>query len=359
MDIATFQGNLDFIKSLYFYEEWKDEVCKKEILAVLEEANEKIVSAFGRSMHRLHKDKPSIEAVEKLVNKFPSTLSHEDESGRLPIHTAVEFCETSGMKGAPEFVPVLAQEGARQNVGGEHARGGLLVVDPTDFFDWNTLQNLCYSDESDPTNMMSRLAALKELRKLGLLVKKDIQEYSLLDKSLFMKGRTIFEYFVDWDPDALVDSRVTTSSGNKPLIHTVLESTRMTILLDAGFKHHPHIAPKHKELFLNKFPWAGSLKDHNGRSLQQAILAAGPELMNENKLLFAMLTDDQIQEKDPVTTLFPFAAMAVGEHADLEKCFYLLRRYPSVMDKRLRANFIVRRRRTKQNINKQKLHETA
>ena len=122
-------------------------------------------------------------------------------------------------------------------------------------------------------------------------------------------------------------------------LHNILSPTK-----DYPILHHvlPK-ASKHREIFTNKFPWAGSLKDHNGRSLHQAILAAGPKVMNEYGLLFATLTDEQIQEKDPITTLFPFVAMAVGEHADLEKSFYLLRRYPSVMDKRSRVNPSVRR----------------
>lgn len=75
-------------------------------------------------------------------------------------------------------------------------------------------------------------------------------------------------------------------------------------------------------------------RDDNGRTLHQAILAAGPEVMNRNGFLFAALSDDQIREKDPVTTLYPFAAMAVGSEADLEKSFYLLRREPGVLDHR-------------------------
>ena len=79
MNISTFQNNLDFIKSLYFYEEWKDEDCKKEILEALEEANEKILDAFGKSLHKLHKHKPSVAAVEKVVKKFPSTLFYKEK----------------------------------------------------------------------------------------------------------------------------------------------------------------------------------------------------------------------------------------------------------------------------------------
>ncbi|GFH43955.1 predicted protein [Chaetoceros tenuissimus] len=223
---------------------------------------------------------------------------------------------------------------------------------------------------------------------MGLFVKKDIVEKGLLHISLCHQEHDIFDYLVNWDPDALINSR----HDSLPLIHAAYFQNRRINYLKAGFKHHPNIcgllfikdadgttalehlynsmgedglintlfnilssmkdypilhhiftkAPKHKELFAKRFPWAGNLKDHNGRSLQQAILAAGPNVMNENEVLFAMLTDDQIQEKDPITTLFPFAAMAVGEHADLYRCFYLLRRHPSVMDKRSRVNLTVR-----------------
>ena len=79
MNIATFQSNLDFIKSLYLLKEWKDEDCKKEILEAIKECNQKIEKAFGQSMHKLDKHRPSNDAVEKVVQKFPSTLSYEDE----------------------------------------------------------------------------------------------------------------------------------------------------------------------------------------------------------------------------------------------------------------------------------------
>ena len=65
-----------------------------------------------------------------------------------------------------------------------------------------------------------------------------------------------------------------------------------------------------------------------------------------------MLTDNQIQEIDPITSLYPFAAMAVGEHADLESCFYLLRRHPSVMDERSRTSVCRRTRMKKRKTSK-------
>ena len=384
MDISTFQSNLDFIKSLYFHEEWKDEDCRDTILEAIEEANERIEQAFGDSMHTLWNHKPSIEAVEKVVKKFPSTLSYIDEDdGRIPIHSAADK--------AFEYVPVLAKEGIKQKVGGEDARGGLLMIDPADDEWWNTLQ--CLSNIGDDDT--EKLRVLKELKQAGLLLKKDIKEHHLQTHSCWKESKLRFEYLVDWDPDALIHTR----ARDKPLAH-ILDSDQLPVFLESSFKHHPNLsgllfikddngniafdtmcncfgkketmtmlndflarkcdypilhhvfinAPHHKELFMEYFPWATQLKDHNGRSLQQAVLAAGPNIMNQHCHIFAMLTDEQIQERDPVTTLYPFAAMAVGEDADLKKSFYLLRRHPSVLDRRARApadNQSILRRRKK------------
>ncbi|GFH44077.1 hypothetical protein CTEN210_00551 [Chaetoceros tenuissimus] len=380
MNISTFQSNLDFIKNLYFHEEWKDEKCKKEILEALEEANKKIEKAFGDSLHRLDKHKPSFEAVEKVVNKFPSTLSYPDQNGRFPIQRAA-------VTDAFEYVPVLAKQGVRHKVGGEDARGGLLTLDPSYDGRHNTLRWLVCANNSEVDVNTKQLNVLKELRKMGLLVKKDIQEQLLLVYSSWNMAKKKFEYLVNWDPDALVETKI----GDRPLIHYNIASDpkeqKIILLLKAGFKYHSHIggllfikdnygttgfdclcgetgvekamsllhdilsldceypilhhvfvkSPEHIPTFLNKFPWATQLRDHHGRSLQQAVLAAGPDIMNANNFLFPMLTDDQIREKDPITTLYPFAAMAVGEDADLEKSFYLLRRHPSVLERRSRS----------------------
>ncbi|GFH61983.1 hypothetical protein CTEN210_18459 [Chaetoceros tenuissimus] len=380
MNISTFQGNLDFIKSLYLLKEWNDEKCRNEILEALEEANAKIKKALGRSMHRLgwRKHKPSIEAVEKVANKFPSTLSFPNGSGSIPIQSAATTCD------GYEYVPILAKEGVKHKVGGEDARGGLLMLVPYENLGWNTLQwfvNVSDDDEFDT----KKVHVLKELRKLDLLVKVDIQEQKLFLYCCSNMNKLRFEYLANWDPDALIETR---TNRNVRLTHCKLSEENLLLILKAGFQYHPHIggllfvkddegntafdalcngkgtanimsllhqilstkrdypilhhvlvkAPQHRELFMSKFPWAYHLKDHNGRALHQAVLAAGPDVMNANKQLFASLSDEQIQEKDPMTTLFPFAAMAVGEHADLDQCFYLLRRHPSVLEKRSRVS---------------------
>ena len=372
MDISTFQSNLDFVKSLYFNEEWRDEDSKNEILEAIEGCNAKIEEAFGRSMFELWNHEPSVEAVEKVVRKFPSILSCKNEhNGDIPIQHVAGQADS-------KYIPVLAKEGIKHKVGGEDARGGLLSHHLDGYF--NTLESLSHFGSDDA----EKVSVFKELRRLGLLRKNDIQEYCLLEASCFSHCRQRFEYLVSWDPDALIQTRF----RNRNLIHYVVDheekhDSSIHLLLKAGFEYHPRIggilfvkdddgitgldymcnvkgvdevltmlhqiispsrdypilhhalvkAPQHKDLFMKQFPWAYHLKDHNDRTLHQAVLAAGPDVVNSTYMILASLTDDQIRTKDPVTTLYPFAAMAVGEHADLEKSFYLLRRQPSVMDR--------------------------
>ncbi|GFH61981.1 hypothetical protein CTEN210_18457 [Chaetoceros tenuissimus] len=393
MNISTLQSNLDFIKSLYFHEEWNDEQCRETILEAIQECHAKIEKAFGRSIHTLgwKKHKPSIESVAKVVKKFPSTLSHRDGRGSIPIQKAAMTRDGYG------YVPILAKEGVKHKVGGEDARGGLLMINPYENRGWNTLQ--WFVNIGDEEQDAKRVDVLKELRQSGLFLKKDIVEQKLLAFSCWKQYKMRFEYLINWDRDALIETRVRRGNRISPLIHFLsLEPEESLLLtLKAGFKYHPQIggllfvndeeghlafdvlcnvkgtatimsllynilspkqdypllhyvftkAPQHKELFMKYFPWATQLKDHDGRSLQQAVLAAGPNLMNDHDYLFAMFTDNQIQERDPVTALYPFAAMAAGEHADLKKSFYLLRRHPSVLEKRSRAPVSGRRKKRK------------
>lgn len=118
MNIATFQDNLSFIKDIYSKEEWKDKICRDKIFEALEEANDKILKAFSKSIHNLYNHQPSTKAVEKVVTKFPSTLSSLNKDGRIPIQSALVQDDTAGL----DFVVVLAKEGLKHNVRGEHAR---------------------------------------------------------------------------------------------------------------------------------------------------------------------------------------------------------------------------------------------
>ncbi|GFH58201.1 hypothetical protein CTEN210_14677 [Chaetoceros tenuissimus] len=380
------QRNLEFIKDVYSTtKEWKDEKCFEQIQQALEEANMKVMYAFGDSMHRLYKQRPSLHAVEKVVRKFPSTLSHEDEDGRLPIQSAVcaELKDGFYTEQAHEYIPLLAKEGMKYDVGGSGLlRGGLLSIDPGTASGLKSLQMLCYMDvdDNDDSNVF------EELRELDLFTKDDIQDYDLLLWCIGQfRKKSKFNFFTSLDPDALL-GRV--GDYNLPLSYFLNNETELEMFWKAGFQYHPNIggllflkdddevilfdeisnrlgietamsvlqkllhtksdypilhhvftkAHHHSSLFAANFPWAFYLRDHNGRTLHQAVLASSPSNMNANSFLIASMTENQIQQKDPITTLYPFAAMAVGEDGDLDKVFYLLRKCPLVVETYLEEN---------------------
>ena len=115
---------------------------------------------------------------------------------------------------------------------------------------------------------------------------------------------------------------------------------------DFPILHHVFVkAQKHKKLFLRWFPWAYHLRDHNGRTLQQDVIAKARHTIKDDEYFFATLTETQLKEKDPVTKLHLFAASAEGKRADLNMCFHLLSRQPSVLETSRRAGFVTNKRK--------------
>jgi len=83
-----------------------------------------LTKAVGEYLHNLRVHKLSKDKLKELIEAFPAALSHTNDKGQLPIHSAM--WNTHSM----QFVALLAEEGVKLNVGGEGNRGGLLVEDP-------------------------------------------------------------------------------------------------------------------------------------------------------------------------------------------------------------------------------------
>lgn len=358
-------------------EDWRDEVCREKILNVIQNTKKQLCDAFGQSLHDLEVFRPNENTVEKVVKEFPDSITFENDKGDLPIHsTTAHEHNISSLK----YIPLLAREGMRHNVGGEGNRGGLLGGNRSG--SRNCLQNLVSTGHlfvQDKDNQSVKI--LKKLKEDGLLVKDDIIDQDLIYRSggEWMVKR--FKFFLEWDPNAVLNY----SKDGLPLMHhfatdhfddfkAVLEVMFECYPSEAGFLfqkdnagitafekawktygeekvmkaintilssqtnfpilHHALIqAPGYKDAFMEWFPWAFHLKDHNDRSLIQTILATGANCVKEYRTVFASMSDDQIRTKDPVTTLYPFAAVSRGEEGDLQKSFYLLRRQPGVLQR--------------------------
>ncbi|GFH46504.1 hypothetical protein CTEN210_02978 [Chaetoceros tenuissimus] len=374
-EIIDLQSHLRCIQDIK--EDWRDDDCRKKIMDAIQNTRKLLSDAFGQSLHNLEVFRPNENAVEKVVEEFPESIAFENDKGNLPIHsTTANDHNISSLK----YIPLLAREGVRHNVGGEGNRGGLLGGNISG--SRNCLQNLVSTGHLFVQNKDDQsVKILKKLKEEGLLVKDDITDHDLIYWSggEWMVKR--FKFFLQWDPNAVVNY----SKDDLPLMHhfatdhfddfkavlgvmfecypneaghlfqkdnagitafekawksygeeKVMKAINSIFSPQTSFPilHHALIqAPKYKDAFMEWFPWAFHLRDHNDRTLIQTMLATGANCVKEYKTVFASMSDDQIRTKDPVTTLYPFAAVARGEEGDLQKSFYLLRRQPDVLQR--------------------------
>jgi len=331
----------------------------------------------GKHLHKLHVNNPSEDEVRAVINAFPASLSHINSKGQLPIHSAMRHS-----KSLP-FVLLLVEEGVKLKVGGEGKRGGLLVVDPdpANVQGHNVLQLLVNITSVTTSHDSKCLDVLKRLRESNLLCEADIQQYALLNWSCHPVSNTRFEYIVDWYPEALKNC---TNKGY-PFILSAAGCTgieRFVMALKAGMKHFPeelgflfhkhsdgksacerafdkhgkdetlkiiqdHIpetashpilhhviqnAPKYMNDFVTVYPSAISLRDEKYRTLHRVALSSGSSLRSDPVLLSTM-SNEKLEEKDPVADSYPFAIAASAETPDLWTVYYLLRRNPAVIDR--------------------------
>jgi len=337
-----------------------------------------LTQATGKALHRLKTSKPSEDTVKQMVEGIPSSLSYKDDASQLfPVQSALWY--TRSIK----YLPILAKEGIKRNVGGRVKRGGLLAVDPRADRNRNTLESLV--SINNPSNAIpldtAYLNAMKELRKAGLLVKKDIKE--LLYLACRPEARMRFEYLAEWDPDSLM----TGSRKGLPYVHYIIHRYQslasFTMYLRASLKYYPrqigclfqkdsdgktairraiekhgtdktfkaiqdciptdttlpilHHAAKDAPEYFNdfsvRFPSAIYLRDENSRSFKQAQLSSGTKTIENDAFLFLTLSDDEIAEVDPVTKQYPFLTAATVGTGNLLTVYHLLSKNPSLLDR--------------------------
>ncbi|GFH55034.1 hypothetical protein CTEN210_11510 [Chaetoceros tenuissimus] len=378
-DLGKLQRYVDFIKTGFFSDggEWKDKECFSSILKTISVFERRMISFLEDSLHEvrmevedsiynslktLYLHKPPRKAVEKVLDFFPDGLSDPYEQEGSAILDVAEHAGTD-----PSYVKMLLSIDSNQ---------GTLPF----------LEYLIVPHESDGENAdANRVRALKDIKEIGLLEKKEVRNYccrhSLLQYCDCVRLPKVFDFLCSCDPYALLLD----FWKEKPFITrgSLWDISKVTLYLEAGFKYWPEIggllflknaegttvlddafetygekkvmkvlqnilsrrgdfgnfpilhhvyvkSPKYKDLFLRHFPWAYSLLDYSGRTLHQAVLALGSAEMKADTC--ETLTNIELQEKDPITSLYPFAAVA----EDMQLCFTLLRRNPSVLDEESR-----------------------
>lgn len=251
----------------------------------------------------------SEETIRTLVQCVPEALKYDDERGNLPIHHACY-----GPKSVP-FVPLLAEEGLKHNVGGgEEMRGGILCKDDDED---NVLR--CLALFADHGNDMVYLNVLKRLRKMGFFKREDITEYNLL--WCFEPGKQkAFKYLVEWDPTAL---KKTINTGES-LLHCRAEcgfEDAFEMALNSSLKHYP------REL--------GFLLLEDDSPLKNTPISLAKDRWSSQKsweiirrCLDNVHQPKKILEKYEEENTYTFMLAATGDNSDLDLVYYLARRNP-------------------------------
>jgi hypothetical protein len=369
---AAIEDNLDqFIKTIGTFQSMKgslDTNFYNGLKKIVNNAMNQVSDHTGEYLHNLDEHQPDEDTLQKIIDNVPSSLSYENENEELPIYSA---CES---KESVHYVPLLAKEGVKHNVGGDDARGGL-----SDVY-CNVLialaSNGCQSD-GDPLY----LDVMKKLRESKLLLREDIQDSDLLYyvcKPVTTLMR--FEYLIGWCPEGLK----THQFKGLPLIHAKIQLRPIvcfSIFLKTALKHHPndlgllfqmddegqtacerafkkygnnktmsaigesipfddpnlpilhHVAkhaPQYMKDFGSRYPSATYFRDSQGRALHQAALASGNKTFIDDPMFFLQMSDEQVREIDPGSDLYPFMVAASGETCDLSAVYSLLRRNPAL-----------------------------
>jgi hypothetical protein len=372
---AAIEDNLDqFIETIGTFQSMKGSLDTKfynGLKTIVNNAMKQVSDHTGKYLHNLHKlgdEKPDEDTLQKIIDNVPSSLSLEGVNGWFPINSAVENEESV------HYVPLLAKEGVKHNVGGDDARGGLLG-------DFNLLEVLAYEGDNSETADPLYLDVMKKLRESKLLLREDIQDHGLLFVACAPYTAMRFEYFAGWCPEGLKTHQL----DGLPLIHGIIDELEIecfSTFLKAALRYHPndlgflflknkkgqtacerafknygndktmsaigdlipfddpkvpilhHVAkhtPQCMKYFACRYLSASYFRDCKGRTLHQAALASGNKTFIDDPMFFlAGMSDEQVREIDPGSDLYPFMVAASGETCDLSAAYVLLRRNPSL-----------------------------
>lgn len=315
-------------------------------LAINEKAKYFLEGLAPEVAHFLHYELNDVDYTEDdirtLVQCVPSSMSVEDEDGRLPIENAVwRYTSNNTLMdiSAVSFTPLLAEEGIKHQVGGEGTRGGLLRADEDEC---NALNHLSRISENDreidhATFDLHYLHVMRKLRELGLLKKKDIKEHDLLWESCESIRSHRFNYLSDWQPDLLRELQDEDAGGDS-LLHWCSSLCDIRIFqtaLRATMRHFP----REFGLLL--------LENCQGYTpLRKAYDQFGKE---ETWKVVHMCLDETdagmntiLVQKDPAKNIYPFMLAAAGDTSELDLIFTCLRQDPIVLEQ-LVADRVVER----------------
>jgi hypothetical protein len=209
---AAIEDNLDqFIKTVGTFQSMEGSLDTKfynGLKKIVNNAMKQVSNHTGKYLHNLHEHQPDEDTLQKIIDNVPSSLSYKNKNkfDWLPISLAALSKESV------HYVPLLAKEGVKHDVGGDDARGVLLS-------DFNLLELLAYRGHSRENADPLYLDVMKKLRKSKLLLREDIQDYKLLYWACNPETPMRFEYLAGLCPEGLK----TQQYAGLPVIHAIID----------------------------------------------------------------------------------------------------------------------------------------
>jgi hypothetical protein len=316
--------------------------------AINEKANNLLNDLSPDIAHFLHYElndqKQSEDDIRTLIQCVPNALSYEDEDGRLPIENAVwRYTSNNTLMDtrAVSFVPLLAEEGMKHNVGGEGTRGGLLRNDEDEC---NVLNNLSRVSENDRdvdhvSFDLQYLNAIKRLRQMNLFQKEHIQNHDLLWESCDSIRSYRFNYLADWEPALLRESQsqndVDGDGDGDSLLHwctSLYDISVFKTVLRTTLRHFPHeLGLLLLENSQGCTPFRKAYQEFGKEEAWKTIQTCLDESASASESESDAGNKTRIIEKDPNTNMYPFMFAAAGDTSELDLIFSLVRRDPVVL----------------------------
>lgn len=306
--------------------------------------------------------KSNLNIVKKMIDMVPSSLSHRELHGSLPIHQLVAeynyIRPSSRVEVRAPYVTLFAEEAIKHNLFEEDERGGLRIQDPRAYLSVCPLEQLVREGSFDE---------IKILREKKLLLKQDIETKGLVFHAILLGEWDLVDYFLEWEPSAMMThgfdgdplghalfddcdgdleadalgyfvseslhrhpeemglifqkgndgqtlfERMLRHSGEEATFQFLRECIPIDLIEEKGLPILHHVAreaPQYMQMFIKYYPSAVFLRDKYGRSLRQAELASGNMTFSKNAYFFTNMSDGDLRVADPEDDLYPFMMAA-------------------------------------------------
>ncbi len=167
------------------------EVIQKCVDNVLD-AQKKLVKQIDEYLHSKKRGLEEFNVVSSIIETCPEFLAtkSDDEYESLPVR---RFAYSKNEEAVVKYVPLLAEVGRKHGVGGEEARGGLLVKNARGYYALRALTG------QKSSNVMQALRNADP----PLLLKEDVRDHLLLNGAVANESLEMVKYLVKLDPSCL------------------------------------------------------------------------------------------------------------------------------------------------------------